>query len=176
MVRTHRTSLFSRAACIAILGFIIAAIGTASANTEQYSTVEPNNSLERHLLAVQSGERKLPEFFEKLVDSEVVVLSKRDVLDQKTPEDISALVIPGSNNEQRMLAVFTSPELAHRVAKTYPEYRFGITTEFIWLLAHTAPGLGIAINPGWNLGMVLPSYGVLQMRDRYSDRIDQQLD
>ncbi len=147
----------------------------AWAQSDKAAHVEPNNTLERHLLAVQKGERKVPGFFDQLVDSEVVVLSKRDVLEQKTPEDITALVLPAENGQPRMLAVFTSPELAARVAKTYPEYRFGITTEFVWLLAHTSPGLGFAINPGWNLGMSIPSYGVLQMRERYSGLIDKQI-
>lgn len=136
--------------------------------------VEPSNDLENHLLAVQQGRIKVASFFEELVNSEVVVLSKRDVLDQRSPEDISALVLPAEDGQPRMLAVFTSARLAARVAKTYPEYRFGINTEFVWLLAHTSPGLGLAINPGWTMGMRIPSYGVLQMRERYEHLINEQ--
>jgi len=147
-------------------------VASAWALPENAEHAEPNNSLEKHLMAVQQGERKVASFFDHLVDSEVIVLSKRDVLEQHTPEDITALVLPAENGKPRMLAVFTSPELAVRVAKTYPEYRYGITTDFAWLLAHTSPGLGLAINPGWNLGLSIPSYGVLQMRERYADQIN----
>lgn len=154
-----------------ILPLLVAS--SAWALGEEPTHTEPNNSLEHHLLAVQAGERSLPSFFDHLVDSEVVVLSKKDVLDQQTPEDITPLVLPAESGDPRMLAVFTSPELALRVANTYPEYRFGITTGFVWVLAHTSPGLGLAINPGWSLGMKIPSFGVLQMREHYARRIDE---
>ena len=137
---------------------------------------EPTNTLERRLLEVQRGEREIASFVEYLIDSEVVVLSKRDVLAQRTPEDISALVLPGGDDNNRALALFTSPERAQRVAESYPEYRYGMTTEFLWVLAHTSPGLGLAINPGWTLGLRIPSFGVLQMRDVYEQRIQAHLD
>lgn len=151
--------------------FLLATNASASNEPNQ---VEPSNDLEKHLLAVQQRKIKVASFLEELVNSEVVVLSKRDVLDQRSPEDISALVLPARDDQPRMLAVFTSARLAARVAKTYPEYRFGINTEFVWLLAHTSPGLGLAINPGWTMGMRIPSYGVLQMRERYEHLINEQ--
>lgn len=137
---------------------------------------ESLNLLERELSAAQTDASRLPGFLESLVDSEVVLLTKRNVLAQESPDDIEPLVIPGQNDQADMVAVFTSPEMAHRVAATYPQYQYGIRTDFIWVLAHTAPGLGVTINPGWTLGMRIPSFGLLRMRERYSDRIDAALD
>lgn len=133
------------------------------------------NPLERDLAEAQQNPEAFPDFLDALLKSEVLMLSKRDVLDQKSPDDISALIIPGSAGGPGDLAVFTSPEMAHRVAATYPEYRYGIKIDFLWVLAHTAPGLGMTINPGWNLGMQIPDFGVLRMRERYADRIEKEL-
>lgn len=150
-------------------------IGSACASTQSDTSIEPSNQLERDLLATQEGKSKPTDFFDELIDSQVVLLSKHDVLEQKSPEDISALVLPDKDGKSRLLAVFTSARLANRVAETYPEYRYGIKTDFIWVLAHAAPGLSVIINPGWNLGLTIPSYGVLKMRDRYSKRIQEHL-
>lgn len=148
----------------------------AQQQQQQQQTLEPNNSLERHLRAVQAGEREVSSFVEELVESQVVLLSKREVVQMDTPGEMPALVLPNEDGDGHNLAVFTSPELAHRVARTYPEYRFGVETEFLWVLAHTAPGLGVAVNPGWTLGMKIPSYGLLRLRERYQDRIESRLD
>lgn len=161
---------------IALSLILLLPAGNAAATSNQPKTTEPHNSLERHLLAVQQGERDLPRFLDELVDSQVVLLSKREVLEQRTPADIPALILPTGEEDEEMLAVFTSPALAHRVAATYPEYRYGVETQFLWVLAHTAPGLGVVINPGWTLGMKIPSYGLLRLRERYSDRIEQAQD
>lgn len=155
--------------------FLLLCSSQITAVAQAAATVEPNNSLERDLMAVQQGKLKPAKFFDTLVDSKVFVLSKRDVLKLESPEDIHALVLPDKNGKSRLLAVFTSGQLAKRVAQTYPEYRYGIDTDFIWVLAHAAPGLSIAINPGWSLGLTIPSYGVLEMRDRYAQRIQEHL-
>lgn len=149
----------------------LAALTATAAGPDE--PAEPTNALERRLLAAQKGEAPIGDFLERLVDAEVVLLSKRDVVETRDPGDIPALVIPGGEDGGEMLAVFTSPQLAYRVAETYPEYRYGVRTEFLWVLAHTAPGLGVAINPGWTLGMKIPSYGLLRLRERYQDRIDE---
>lgn len=154
----------------------IALFAALPAHAADDKSIEPTNALEEHLQAVQAGERDLRGFIEELVASRVVVLSKREVLKMNNPGEIPALVVPSEDGDSQRLAVFTSPELAQRVARTYPEYRFGIRTDFMWVLAHAAPGLGVAINPGWTLGMTIPSYGVLQMRDQYQDRIDKRLE
>lgn len=159
-----------------VLGAALLVAIAGGAVHAQESTTEPNNAVERQMRAVQAGEHSLPSFIETLVDADIVLLSKRNVVSVTTPRDIPALVVPGEDGDGRNLAVFTSPELAQQVAETYPEYRFGVETDFIWVLAHAAPGLGVAINPGWTLGMEIPSYGVLQMREQYRDRIDARLE
>lgn len=158
----------SLSALVAALALALAALPVTAGDDR----VEPGNALERQLLAVQQGEVDAGEFLEQLVDAEVILLSKREVVETKRPDDIPALVVPAGEDGADMLAVFTSPRLAHRVAQTYPEYRYGVRTDFIWVLAHTAPGLGVAVNPGWTLGMKIPSYGLLRLRERYQDRID----
>lgn len=136
----------------------------------------PHNSLERQLLAVQAGERDPGSFIDALVEAKIVLLSKQEVLQSHNPGALPVLVLPEGDGGGKMLAVFTSPELAHAMARTYPEYRYGVRTDFLWVLAHTAPGLGVAVNPGWNLGLTIPSYGLLRLRERYRERIQAHLD
>lgn len=165
-----QSSLF----CVVLLAALTSS-GGACASASSAVSVAPSNQLERDLLETQEGKLKPSVFFDELVDSQVVLLSKKDVLDQDSPADITALVLPDQDGKPRMLAVFTSAKLANRVAKTYPEYRYGINTEFLWVLAHAAPGLSLTINPGWSLGLTIPSYGVLRMRKRYAERIQEHL-
>lgn len=157
-----------------VLSALCAFSATTAAALAQ-DTVAPTNALERTLLAVQTGQQPLRRFISELLESQVVLLSKRGVLESNGARDIPALVLPSADGNE-LLAVFTSPKLAHRVARTYPEYRYGIKTSFLWVLAHTAPGLGLTINPGWTLGLTIPSFGLLQMRDRYQERIAKRLD
>lgn len=136
---------------------------------------EFHNALERDLFAAQNGEQSVGDFLTGLVNADVVLLSRHEITRIEDPADMPALVLPATEGNSQHLAVFTSPERAHRVAKTYPEYRYGVKTDFIWVLAHTAPGMGVAINPGWTLGMKIPSYGLLRLRERYEDRIEARL-
>lgn len=144
-------------------------VGAAEDSQELY------NALERDLYAAQNGEQTVDSFLTELVDADVVLLSRHEVTQIRDPADLPALVLPAGDDKSQRLAVFTSPERAHRVAKTYPEYRYGVKTDFIWVLAHTAPGMGVALNPGWTLGMNIPSYGLLRLRERYEDRIEARL-
>lgn len=156
---------------VAVAALLLATIGAAAPHQ-----VEPSNALERTLLAVQTGQQPLRNFIAELLESQVVLLSKQGVLEQNNPRETPALVLPSADGGGGLLAVFTSPAMAEQMARTYPEYRYGVKTGFLWVLAHTSPGLGMAINPGWTLGLTIPSYGVLQMRDKYHDRIIKRLD
>ena len=61
------------------------------------------------------------------------------------------LVVEDENGIPVML-LFTSPERAKPVVQEFPGFGGGLLTEFKWILEKTEAGMGISLNPGWEIG------------------------
>lgn len=147
-----------------------AMLAPPSAAAQQQDAINPVNRLERALYKTQFERGDAKRFFEVLYESDVIVLVTEDVLDTSEPEDLRPLAIPDEQGGRR-IATFTSPQRASRLAKLYPKYRYGLLTDFAWVVHHITAGLGIVMNPGWAMGMNIPSYGVLKMKEEVPEPI-----
>jgi len=111
-------------------------------------------SLEQALESFEDNLENRRAILAKLVQSRVVV-----ILD--TPWDGLALpstsmrllfVSDGSNEQQPMLALFTSKERAEQSCKDDSPYRYAVEVDAAWALLGITQGAGIMINPNTNPG------------------------
>ena len=115
----------------------------------------PHNALEEQLAAVHAGTLDAETFVLQLAGQQLFM----PVRDEKNPiqgfqRSVQAepLIIETDDGE-RVLVVFTSPERAKPLVEHFPEFSGGLLTEFSWLLRRIGGGVPIALNPGWDIGM-----------------------
>jgi len=115
---------------------------------------EPRNELERELLAAQEGEIAGDVFMQGLLGAQVFMPVRDDTgiknfqrSDRATPLTVE------TEDGVKVLVLFTSPERAKPFIQDFPGYQGGLLAEFSWVLERMGSGLGIALNPGWQVGM-----------------------
>jgi DNA-binding transcriptional LysR family regulator len=118
------------------------------------ASFQPANALEEALLKCWKDRTELGLFAMRLFSSQVVVLlrAKGDVLPRKWP---APLIIRGVN-DKLVLAVFTSIERTIPWRERHEEFQHALVTDASWVLRNAPPGYGVAINPGWAVGMEIP--------------------
>jgi hypothetical protein len=62
-----------------------------------------------------------------------------------------------------VLVIFTSPDRAKPFVQGFPGYEGGLLVEFKWVLEKTSAGIGIALNPGWDVGIDMEPEMVQQL-------------
>ncbi len=118
-------------------------------------TFDPRNDLERQLLAAQEGRLAPDAFMEHLLDAQVFLPVKDDdagIQGFQTSDKAVPLLLDGGEDYQ-VLVVFTSPERAKDFLGHFPGYEGGLLTDFRWILKRVGAGIGISLNPGWDVGM-----------------------
>jgi len=116
---------------------------------------EPRNDLERQLLAVQQGEIVGDVFKNELISSQVFMPIQGDatgISNFQRSEKAVPLTLNAEDGLQ-VLILFTSPERAKPFLKDFPDFDGGLLTEFTWVLERIGDGMGISLNPGWDMGI-----------------------
>lgn len=114
----------------------------------------PRNDLERLILDVQSGKLDPQEFAECILGEQVflpVKDEKHKIAGFQSSTKAEPLVIDDEDGNRVML-LFTVPERAKTLLTDYPDYSGGLVTEFSWVLRRMGPEMGIALNPGDDIG------------------------
>jgi len=115
---------------------------------------EPKNDLEQRLLDAQEGRLEGEAFMRALLTSSVFM----PVQDSETISGLQAntrakpLALKDEDGTD-ILIIFTSPERAKDFLKDYPGYDGGLLEGFGKLLSKMGSGFGIALNPGWEVGI-----------------------
>lgn len=128
---------------------------------------EPKNDLERQLLAVHEGRAEVEGFMHLLLFASQVFMPVKD--DDKVKIkgfQRSNLAVPLSLEAEdgtQVLILFTSPERAKGFVQDHPGYGGGLLTELKWVLERMGSGYGIALNPGWDVGIDLDPDMVQQL-------------
>jgi hypothetical protein len=130
------------------------------------SEFKPNNPLEEKLLAMYRKEIKITDFLEILLDSQVVILSDRDVDISGPDMHFNPLAIPSPMGYD-VLATFSSIERAQAAVSRYPGYEFALAVDTSWFLLGAYENVGFALNPGWPFGFELPPDGLKQVLIRF---------
>lgn len=117
---------------------------------------EPRNELERKLMATHEGRLAQDDFIKGLFDEQIFM----PVLDDDTGIQglqRSSKAKPLTIEEEggtNVLILFTSPERAKPFVQHFPGYeKGGLLTEFSWVVERIDGNVGIAINPGWDVGI-----------------------
>ena len=115
---------------------------------------EPRNDLELKLKSAQEGKIDGKVFMEHLLNSQVFmpVEDRVGIGGFQDSSKIKPLVVQ-SDDGIDLLVLFTSPERAKSFVKDFPGYEGGLLGEFKWVLETTGLGHGIALNPGWEVGI-----------------------
>jgi hypothetical protein len=114
----------------------------------------PRNDLERLILDVQSGQLDAEEFAKHILSEQVflpVKDEKHKIAGFQSSTKAEPLVIDDDEGNRVML-LFSAPEQAKTFLNEYPDYSGGLVVEFAWVLRRMGPELGIALNPGNDIG------------------------
>jgi hypothetical protein len=126
---------------------------------------EPRNDLERQLLAAQEGRLAPDAFMAQLLDAQVFLPVRDDdagIQGFQASDKAVPLLLDGGEGYQ-VLVVFTSPERARDFLRRFPGYEGGLLTDFRWILKRVGAGIGISLNPGWEVGMDMEPGQVQQL-------------
>ena len=128
---------------------------------------EPRNDLELKLQAAQEGKIDGEVFMEHLMNAQVFmpVEDKIGIGGFQGSNQIKPLVVHAEDGTG-VLVLFTSPERAKSFVKDYPGYEGGLLGEFKWVLETAGAGNGIALNPGWEVGIDMEPEMVEQLAHR----------
>ncbi len=134
--------------------------------SEAQAPFEPLNDLEVRLVQAQDGTLPAPEFLDSLLADQVFVLLDKPVgPDADWDESINPLVLT-SEAEEPMFAVFSAVERASAWSEQLPQFENALQVKMSWLLSAISDGVGIVLNPGFDLGMEMIPDAVVQLKQR----------
>lgn len=115
---------------------------------------QPRNDLESQLLAAQEGRLSGEEFMTRLLGSQVFMpVRETHPIGGFQASDKAVPLSLTSEDGTEVLVLFTSPERAKPFVQDHPAYQGGLLAEFRWVLEKMGDGVGIALNPGWAVGI-----------------------
>lgn len=117
--------------------------------------LQTHNELEEKLLAAQEGLIESEVFVQTLLQSQLFMPIQDDnsgIQGFQRSSRANPLTLEDEEGT-RVLVLFTSPERAKPFLVDYPDYHGGLLAEFSWVLERIGSGVGIAINPGFEIGM-----------------------
>ena len=133
--------------------------------TNTSSTFQPANQLEHALVEAQEGRLLVESFLNTLHSSQVYILIDKDLGPNGWDNSASPMVLNNSSGKP-VLAMFTSPTHSEGWPQRYPQFTFGLLTDFRWLLKGVAPSVGVVINPGTTFGLELSPERVAELKAR----------
>ena len=115
----------------------------------------PRNDVEARLLAVHEG-RMRPEDFLAEIRREQLFLPVQDDsggIQGFQKSDRARPLVVEAEGGVGVLILFTSPERAKAFTSHFPGFdKGGILVELDWILERMEKGMGISINPDWEIG------------------------
>lgn len=131
----------------------------------------PLNEFEREMLAARQGEMSQDALIQHLLDSQIVVLLDQDIPDSGWHDDISLMMLNNPSGTP-VLAVFTTLERALPWVSAQSAFKYAIHTDCGWLVQRMAPDIGMAVNPGSQLGFELPPAAIDELKDHLGQRLN----
>lgn len=114
----------------------------------------PRTDIERLLLEMQQGDLDPESFARRVIDLEIFMPVKDDkhqIAGFQTSTKAEPLVLEDDDGN-RVLITFSSPERAKAFVADFPGYSGGLLTELSWIVRRMGENMGLAINPGEELG------------------------
>lgn len=116
---------------------------------------EPRNEVEQQLAAAQDGSLGGEDFMHYLLGAQLFMPVQDETHGIKgfQRNDKAVPLTLESEDGAQVLILFTSPERAKPFLVDFPDYTGGLLAEFSWILERVGSGYGVAINPGWSVGI-----------------------
>jgi hypothetical protein len=129
---------------------------------------EARNDLERQLMAAQEGSIPGDEFMQGLLGAQLFMPVQEESHGIKgfTATDKARPLTLETEEGGHVIVLFTSPERAKPFVKDYPGFEGGLLADFNWILEKVGSGYGVALNPGWSVGIDMDPEMVDQMAGR----------
>lgn len=130
---------------------------------------EPRNDLERQLIAAQEGTIPDEEFMQSLLGAQLFmpVHEEFDTIKGFAGPDRARPLTLETEEGGHVLVLFTSPERAVPFVKDHPGFEGGLLADFNWILGRVGSGCGVALNPGWPVGIDMDPGMVDQIAGRH---------
>ncbi len=128
-------------------------------------TFTPHNELETRLVSLQEGRLDGKAFMQTLLDEQLfmpVEDEKEEIQGFQKSTRAKPLTLE-TEDGATVLILFTSPERAKSFVANIPGYNGGLLAEVSWILQRIGSGIGIAINPGHEVGLDLEEDMVEQL-------------
>ena len=125
----------------------------------------PHNDLETRLVSLQEGRLDGNAFMRTLLDEQLfmpVEDEKNEIEGFQKSTQAKPLTLE-TEDGNTVLILFTSPERAKPFVANTPGYNGGLLAEVSWILERVGSGIGIAINPGHEVGLDLEEDMVAQL-------------
>lgn len=90
------------------------------------------------------------------------IYEKHDIGGLQTSHSAQPLTLD-SGEGFSIIVLFTSPDRAKEFVSDYPGHEGGLLAEFTWILEKMGSGLGLTINPGWEVGLDMEPDTVQQL-------------
>lgn len=135
------------------------------------SDFSPLNEFEHQMLAAREGELSQETLLHHLLDTQIVVLMDHDIPDTGWHDDISLLMLNNPSGTP-VLAVFTTLERALPWSAQESPFKYAIHTDCGWLVQRMAPDIGMAVNPGSQLGFELPPSAIDLLKEGLGQRLN----
>jgi hypothetical protein len=116
---------------------------------------DPRNHLEQQLIAAQEGSIPGDDFMQYLLTAQLFmpVQDEKHAIKGFQKDDKAVPLTLESEDGVQVLVLFTSPERAKPFLEDYANFSGGILAELAWILERVGSGYGVAINPGWSVGL-----------------------
>ena len=118
------------------------------------NATEPRTDIEHLLMEMAQGDLDPESFARRLIDLEVFMPVKDDkhqIAGFQTSTKAEPLVLEDDEGS-RVLITFSSPERAKSFVADFPGFGGGLLTEMSWIVRRMGENMGLAINPGEELG------------------------
>lgn len=128
----------------------------------------PHNDLEQQLIAAQEGSVPGEDFMHYLLTAQLFmpVQDETHAIKGFQRSDKAVPLTLETEDGMQVVVLFTSPERAKPFLTDFPGYTGGLLAEFKWILERMGSGYGVAINPGWSVGIDMDPDMVDQMVGR----------
>jgi len=125
----------------------------------------PRNDLETRLVSLQDGSLDGNAFMKTLLDEQLfmpVEDEENEIGGFQKSTQAKPLTLE-TEEGHTVLILFSSPERAKPFVANVPGFNGGLLAEVSWILERVGSGIGIAINPGHEVGLDLEEDMVAQL-------------
>jgi len=115
---------------------------------------QPRNEVEQLLAELQDGQLDGEAFVRRLLGLQVFMPvrdEKHQIAGFQTSTRAQPLLLEDDDG-QHVLIVFSAPERGKAFLAEFPDFSGGLLVEFDWVLRRMSDNVGIALNPGLELG------------------------